>query len=454
MTDPQETDCCYECFCKGCIEKSLTISRVCPKCRRKVNGHRENVKLKRMISNLKLRCSNEGCNEVITRGIQAEHKNKCLFELVSCSHSLSCNKMLRKERDKHETTECPKRPTKCAQCSTTISFYRLTDHINNTCKEVIVSCTQECGEIHKRKDLAKHISSQCPKTVVDCVFKSLSCLHRCARSDLSSHDNSPHSNMIMAKIISQDKDIESLKRENEILKKEIRHLSMNIKIRSRGEVMKDIFFRNILPLNGYNCIHILDVEEDILLPKKVTKSTEKKLWKGGLTFSAYGTGDLVPYLEMTTNRLNGRSSSINYGDKKMGGTDYGVVVSLEYYLSDFVVKVNDVFDSDILEEIRGRDNLSKIEIKGLLTVTTNGRTTSLAYNLEEAKSNTNVALFTNLYNRDEKKKDDTSYIFVSMNMRSERKLQLNRIDIFRRNLEEEENKGEAVKRSYHQMINN
>jgi len=49
--------------------------------------------IQRLINNLPVKCLNEKCNSILTRGIVEEHLKSCRFTLVDCPYSFECGQV-------------------------------------------------------------------------------------------------------------------------------------------------------------------------------------------------------------------------------------------------------------------------------------------------------------------------------------------------------------------------
>ena len=113
---------------------------------------------------------------------QRNRKEVCKFSEVSCRY---CSEsVLYCDLQRHETSECARRPGRCEHCKKTFS-----DHCKHreTCKSLPVACPNDCGKSVRRRELSAHTAHQCPLRVVPCAFHIAGCQNRSTEEDLLEH---------------------------------------------------------------------------------------------------------------------------------------------------------------------------------------------------------------------------------------------------------------------------
>ena len=199
LRDPYITTCCGYEFCRVCIERVRAENEPCPCCNTKKFDCFEDKRLKRLLLDFKIHCSNKklGCQWVGELGELENHFNSnppqdkqlegCKFTKVQCLH---CSESFQRFCvEAHQNDSCPKRPFSCEYCRNYSSNYE--DVITNhwpVCGSYPVQCPNKCSnEVIKRQDLNSHLTNDCPLTIVDCDFKYVGCEVRLPRKDLSTH---------------------------------------------------------------------------------------------------------------------------------------------------------------------------------------------------------------------------------------------------------------------------
>ncbi|XP_068688041.1 TNF receptor-associated factor 5-like [Montipora foliosa] len=193
MREPVQTKCGHR-FCKECLEKSLKRKRKCPIDRRPIDEHNQtdiypDVAIKRNILDFIVKCPNEsnGCKWTDELRNVETHQATCDFIGVECTNKDCKMAPLKKDLHKHVTSECPMRKVECQHCKTSFVWRLKQDHFDS-CKKYPMSCLQKCGE-HKisRDEMIDHIENSCPHTKVDCTFAHIGCKVKVQRRAIADH---------------------------------------------------------------------------------------------------------------------------------------------------------------------------------------------------------------------------------------------------------------------------
>lgn len=134
-----------------------------------------------------MKCGNADteCEWEGTVGTLERHEATCEFTLIACPNQ--CGIVMRKELEKHLMSNCPHRDSQCMFCNERGTYADIQLH-DETCKLKIVPCPLACGETVPRRDIDKHIQTECMKAVVPCKFKNVGCKRKMRRENMSTHE--------------------------------------------------------------------------------------------------------------------------------------------------------------------------------------------------------------------------------------------------------------------------
>ena len=145
--EPKVCNRCGNSYCSKCIQDCLNNCNyryICPlKCGNS-NFRDLNLKEKKYINKIKLRCKHNGCNQFIYYTDYKEHLEKCQFRIYHCDNN-PCTKQ---------------------------GYYRQMEEHSKRCKYRIVRC-KECNQKFKYIDAKTHIEQVCPQRKVNCPFCNL-----------------------------------------------------------------------------------------------------------------------------------------------------------------------------------------------------------------------------------------------------------------------------------------
>ena len=199
LRDPHLAVCCGQHFCESCLNKWFTRQgkESCPHCRAEGEGfnHVINKGLRSEINPLKVKCSNrgKGCEwtgELGALKTHLESEKGCGFVVVQCPNKClkglgSYTTVVRKELEKHLSSECCLRPYQCGYCGLKDTYKLITGVIGkglhlhhchyDKCPAYPLVCPNKCGASGiKRRDMESH-RSQCPQEPVECPFNEAGC---------------------------------------------------------------------------------------------------------------------------------------------------------------------------------------------------------------------------------------------------------------------------------------
>ncbi|XP_078352420.1 TNF receptor-associated factor 6-like [Oculina patagonica] len=193
MREPVQTKCGHR-FCKHCLEQSMKRKRECPIDRRALKEHSAkdiypDVAIQRTILDFVIKCPNEnyGCKWTGELRSIETHEPDCSFVGVKCTNKDCDATPLMKDLQNHVTHECPKRKVKCLYCKA-VSFIWCTRQVHfDVCKKYPMECLQKCGEQIQRDKMNDHIDKSCPHTKLECTYAHVGCKAKVQRKAISDH---------------------------------------------------------------------------------------------------------------------------------------------------------------------------------------------------------------------------------------------------------------------------
>ena len=135
------------------------------------------------------------------------HRAQCAEEMVTCTDA--CGRVIRrKEMPEHLSDTCERRRVGCGHCGLPFLACRLAFHAIS-CPKKIVTCSRKCGASFRLEKQNSHKSS-CPREPVPCPFARFGCNVLVARCDLAQHqadETSRHLMLSMNKVDSLEKEL-------------------------------------------------------------------------------------------------------------------------------------------------------------------------------------------------------------------------------------------------------
>ncbi len=199
LRDPYQVTCCGKSFCAACIQRVQDSSQLCPTCKQGEFELYPDKGLKQELHSFRVYCCNktEGCDWQGELGQLDQHLNLkpdedeqltgCGFSKIKC---LYCFKRHRRYKmDNHQSSLCLQRPFTCSMCEDYESTYDgVTNRHAPVCECRPVQCPNSCGDDNlQHQHLKKHLSGQCPLSLVECEFSNAGCDVELCRKDLPSH---------------------------------------------------------------------------------------------------------------------------------------------------------------------------------------------------------------------------------------------------------------------------
>ena len=186
--DPVETEPCGHLFCKACIELHLGVESIsninnvdltdkcCPTCRSGIESTSQSKFLLRQLLQLRMKCKNQdkGCKWTGELNYYTKHRHTtCEYTLLKCQH---CNdvKFERRNKQKHEDV-CEMYPMLCEMCNKYIKRKEYQKHCESECENILIECTNNCGETVKKCLMKQHLKNMCKYRDISCPFNGYGC---------------------------------------------------------------------------------------------------------------------------------------------------------------------------------------------------------------------------------------------------------------------------------------
>ena len=134
------------------------------------------------------------CEWVGTVATLKNHEEACNLMPIPCPQKCKDDAnvvkvFLRRDLKRHLDNECPNREYECEYCGEKGTHVHITQVHDKTCAQKILPCPSPgCAEAITRQNLKKHVSDDCPYTVVPCKYKRLGCDAEMARKDMANHE--------------------------------------------------------------------------------------------------------------------------------------------------------------------------------------------------------------------------------------------------------------------------
>ena len=187
LSDPVQTSCCGQSYCKDCIGKIK--KPVCPHCRENLEVFPDKKSI-RFINELEAKCPYHIMDKCQWKGSSSELKNhlkNCDIKPVFCS--LGCGKQFEKKNEKvHIAYLCCLRKIPCKYCLKQVMETDMTAH-HDTCPKMPLPCPNKCRSKEEitRENMKQHIE-KCPDQEVACKYSEFGCDgERIKRKDHDQH---------------------------------------------------------------------------------------------------------------------------------------------------------------------------------------------------------------------------------------------------------------------------
>ena len=119
-----------------------------------------------------------------------EHDEICGYVQQRCINcGIYC---MKKDKTKHEQTECPRRRVTCQHCGIAVGPYKwITEEHHKVCRKIIIACPRGCGQNFSQKhEVVEQHKKVCTHEPVSCPFEKVGCKEKPIRSKVDEHQTS------------------------------------------------------------------------------------------------------------------------------------------------------------------------------------------------------------------------------------------------------------------------
>ena len=174
LSDPVQTSCCGQGYCKNCISK--VRNNVCPHCCAMLKCFPDKKSL-RIINDLQIKCPYHIEGKCLWRGYSSELKNhlkNCDIKPITCS--LGCGKLFEKKNEViHIQYFFSLRKISCKYCQQQVMDKDMAKH-HEECPKMTILCPNNCSSNEEilRESLKEH-TEVCPEHLVMCKYYKFGC---------------------------------------------------------------------------------------------------------------------------------------------------------------------------------------------------------------------------------------------------------------------------------------
>ncbi len=194
--DPIFVECGHS-FCKECINISIEIIDLCPICNKQISkdNFKDAIYYHKVINKQDVICKNKilGCSWTGKLSDREQHlENYCEKRIIDCDKCLENNILTKGYPDEiknHKENFCDFEIIECEKkCGNLFKRIEKNLHFNNCPKESI-NCPMKCGNKINRESIDSHIEKDCPLQNISCKFSEFFCEERFLRKNLINHLN-------------------------------------------------------------------------------------------------------------------------------------------------------------------------------------------------------------------------------------------------------------------------
>lgn len=135
-----------------------------------------------ILAELKFRCANPGCKELVSYSKAREHVEQCPYEVVPCANSGCKTTFARKDAKSHLESECKFQPERCTFCGSAVQRREHATH-EQECPKKPMKC-EYCAATMENEDIRCHLMDECLMYPERCQ----KCMLDVVRKDMPSHN--------------------------------------------------------------------------------------------------------------------------------------------------------------------------------------------------------------------------------------------------------------------------
>ena len=151
-----------------------------------------------------MKCDNAICEWEGNVATLETHVATCEFTLLPCPNQCQDNSdniehLMRKDLPHHLERDCPNRDYKCQHCRIEGTFINISLVHDKICEKKIVPCPNaDCTETMPRKDIEKHLNTECEYAVIACKYANIGCCKILKKIEMAAHELDDKSHLHMA----------------------------------------------------------------------------------------------------------------------------------------------------------------------------------------------------------------------------------------------------------------
>ena len=135
-----------------------------------------------------MKCDNAICEWEGTVATLETHVDTCEFTLLPCPNQCQ-EHLMKKDLPHHLERDCLNRDFECQHCGEMGTFTNIIFDHDDICEKKIVPCPNaDCTETMPRKDIEKHLNTECEYAVVACKYENIGCCKILKRREMAAHE--------------------------------------------------------------------------------------------------------------------------------------------------------------------------------------------------------------------------------------------------------------------------
>ncbi|XP_076803008.1 TNF receptor-associated factor 6-like [Clavelina lepadiformis] len=267
LRDPVQTSCGHR-FCHLCILRCIRNQARCPVDQIPLSSKQlfQDRSAHREVLDLKVKCSNDGCDVVLELRHMQKHHDICPFLQVPCKYYCGVTFAL-SESHFHYESQCTHRPVRCSVCQQTYPLNAAMAHEEDCKQHEPVEC-EHCKHKFKRYRLNQHISGECPQAPIKCVFDNVGCHKQHPRHHIEEHmkkSTQVHLQYLLSTVTALQKQSNTL--QENLIKAQENFKTFNVSSSQSAPLSQVPPSTKILDLDELNCtitnINLYDSDSEI-----------------------------------------------------------------------------------------------------------------------------------------------------------------------------------------------